>query len=74
MFHPTQLEHINAQGKDKGLVSYNNNRDTNVLKIMFIMNIQIYNKWEVFPCKGLQKSKVKNKLQKRGKLSPFFKS
>ncbi len=30
--HPTQLEHINAQGKDKGLLSYNNNHDTNALK------------------------------------------
>jgi hypothetical protein len=30
--HPTQLEHNNAQGKDKGLVSYNNNHDTIFLK------------------------------------------
>ncbi len=72
--HPTQLEHINAQWKDKGLMSYNNNMTQMFWKNMFIVNIQIYKKWEFFSCKRLQKPKVKNKLQRRGKLSPLFKS
>ncbi len=39
---------------------------------MFIMNIQIYKKWEFFRCKELQKSKVKNKLQEKRKIVPPF--
>jgi hypothetical protein len=42
---------------------------------MLVMNIHICTKNEdYFCCKGLQKSKVKNRGQKRGKLSPLLKS
>ncbi len=72
--HPTQLEHINAQWKDKGLVSYNNNHDTNVLEKHVYHEHPNLQEMGTFSYKRLQKSKVKNKLQRRGKLSPLFKS
>jgi len=47
--HPTQLELLDAQGKHKGLVSYNKNHDISVLKKHACHeHLVLYKKWGLF--------------------------
>jgi hypothetical protein len=72
VYHPTQLKLLDAQGKHKGLVSYNKNHSTSILKKHACHEYQdLYKKWGLFLLKRVIETKVKNRGQIRGKLSPF---
>ncbi len=72
--HFIQLELIDVQRKYKRLVSYNKKHGTSVFKKHAChQHLDLYKKWGLFLLQRVAETKVKNKGQKRGKLSPLLK-
>jgi hypothetical protein len=66
------LEHINAQGKDKRLVSYNNNHDIVFLKNHVYHEHPNLQEMGIFSLQRVAKIQSEKQAIKKGKIVPPF--
>ncbi len=73
VYHPIQLELFDAQGKHKGVVSYNKNHNISALKKCACReHLNLYKKWGLFLLLKVIKTQSERRGSKEKKIVPPF--